>query len=632
MKKLSVSNNKFFVLGLVLIGLTLIIYLNPRRTVAWDAVDYWFPYFSWIGQCLRQGYWGDFFPKTFSGYPLGGDMQVGIVNPLFLLGSYLFPFTTYNVNFIYSVLSILHYVLGFLIAKKCGLRDAGAFCFGILALANGYFIGHSEHLSFLTTSLSFLLYTYGFACAYRDESFRKLFLLFFLGAFEGFSCGYPGVLLFHAITYIGTSIYFLITYPKLFKKLFLSISLASSLALIILLPHLYHAFREIGLSTREEGVSIDLTMSNSMPIYSFLRFFAPFWNWSDGTIDVSMDRVHLLILSPIFLYFGIRALPALFHAKHSRRRYCFLAFLFLSMTIWMLGDHFVIPFRRFAGEHFKLFRMSRFPCSEMHYQWLLFVAAITALGFQSFYEKSKSGLFKIEILNRRNVVLGFFSFDFLLTTLLLAHFRITDSPTKDLPNGIHFDVSYDASTQAAFDKPRKCKLSFEAEIAPKDFGLGISSWWGFSSLVSKKYQAERDSMRELICAQGRLFDLKSRVPVEYSLVSASPGRVEFTLNSNVSKTLFKEGLVTLIWTETTDGFWKVYVNGQERDLRLGPAQLRVFDVLPSDFSQSVEKSHGGYFDGSLVGSDGSDGSSGIRIEMRYLSPYRLIFAKIFNIF
>jgi hypothetical protein len=258
-----------------------------------------------MGQSVRGGYWGDFLPYQFSGYPLGADLQAGIYNPIYLAFAVLFPTTTLNINLIHLTLALLSYIFAYQIGKLLSLSDTACLMFGLLSVGNGFFIGHSEHLSYLASGLGFLISGYGYLAYIHNHPPLILFACAFFGSWHLLTAGYPSLMLadivFFALLLLMTGFYF----RERLAGLVLWAGAGISLGILLSSPVLLHFYYVIRTSTRAQPLDVDFILKNAMPRQALLRFVAPWSTWKIPKTDISMDRFHLLALSPLLDLFPI---------------------------------------------------------------------------------------------------------------------------------------------------------------------------------------------------------------------------------------------------------------------------------------------------------------------------------------
>ena len=165
--------------------------LTGRYYPKWDASDYGYPAFAYMGDSIREGRFPLWDPYTNCGMPYHADPISFAYNPLAIL----IGFTLNNAATGFVFLWIVYWCwagLGMIwLAKNFGATPSGAFLAAIAFSLSGFFIGHAEHTGFILTAAWFP-WIIGLADKAVKESSTGYALL--AGAAAGFCClgGYPG--------------------------------------------------------------------------------------------------------------------------------------------------------------------------------------------------------------------------------------------------------------------------------------------------------------------------------------------------------------------------------------------------------------------------------------------------------
>ncbi len=181
----------FSVFFLVLLSPLLMLRVEPK----WDAIDYFYPAFSYLADSIREGGFPLWDPFTNSGYPYHADPQCNTLNPLAIALGLLVSST--SLGFVlFWVLNWLWGGLGMLyMARNFGASPLGALAAAITYTLSGYFIGHAQHTSYILVG-AWLPWVFAFA----DKAVLRSNLGYAL--FAGVSIGlcsyggYPGMVLF----------------------------------------------------------------------------------------------------------------------------------------------------------------------------------------------------------------------------------------------------------------------------------------------------------------------------------------------------------------------------------------------------------------------------------------------------
>ena len=558
-----------------LAGLLVVIAINtPLLThsaaLNWDASDEMLLYFRWMGSALRQGTFPDFFPQVLSGYPLGANPQTGVYNPLYLLSSALFSSSYLGINLVYTISISLIYGLGYAIGKTYSLLPISSMYLGLALVGSGFIIGHSSHLSYMATALGLLCIFLSARVACTQTVFSPPILwLSFAGAYHMLTAGYPQNTLFGIQC---LSIYWIVQFYRLplHRKNLGWLALGGLLGLAMSYPALSHFFHLLQLSDRGEGVSVNAALTHSLPRYALLNFIAP--TWHVGQSEITMERFHLLWLSPLFLLFTLFTLLRN-NEKISKNWILILLLVSLVTAMLALGKYSPIPLREWLAEHFFIYRTGRNPSGEHRAIALFCLALLSAFGLNILLKK-------------------FTTWHKIIALLVIADFCLVNAQFKEIRyHTINPDIrfplfkaTFSSAEQNLINYPRHCIsdsndwavktiIDNRDHLAPNAF-----SWNAYIGLRDARYDLERNQNIDFICGASRLWDLKTRQPITYELFDYSPGYIKLKLGNTTPG----ETDTTLIWSDYTDGLWKLSINGHPAPLTKGPADLRQFSGKSND--------------------------------------------------
>lgn len=140
-----------FYLVLILCGLCLFFReaLAGRRTLVWDAADYFYPLFFSVSEALRQWRLPLWTPYLFSGFPTIGNIEAQTFYPLNLL---FLPFSAFTPYVVYLSIIFHCFIAGismyFLAKRFTGNRMSG-FLAATAYMYSGFFIGHVQHVTMI---------------------------------------------------------------------------------------------------------------------------------------------------------------------------------------------------------------------------------------------------------------------------------------------------------------------------------------------------------------------------------------------------------------------------------------------------------------------------------------------------
>jgi len=355
--------------------LSMLLLLSPllRHTVdpIWDAFDFFFPAFGYLADSLREWRWPLWDPFTNCGYPYHADPSNFTLNPLAMLIGLLIDSPSYGL--------ILFWIciwwwggLGMLrLARHFGAEPAGGFAAAVSYALSGFFLAHSEHISFVVVA-SWLpwIITYADQAVQRSSIAHALIAGVCLGL-----CaygGYPGLLLF---TCLALAIWLLLRFipadeavvppPALSRRI---LWIATTLGIIAIIftvawSPVLNAFLVEGRGYTERVNQLGVDRATLTYPFTFTAAFSLFFpyatfvgrSWMDT--DISMSNG----------YMGILTLPLAFHWVRANgiRRTWWLVVIVLFMFIVSLGGkyglrtllYYVYPPTRFMQYNapFRLF-------------------------------------------------------------------------------------------------------------------------------------------------------------------------------------------------------------------------------------------------------------------------------------
>lgn len=561
-----------FFISLFLILIIMAPVLCSEYTIKWDAYDAGLPIFIWMGSALRQGLFPGHFPYIFNGYPLAGDVQSGVYNPYVILSSFLFPNSTYVLNFLYLLIQLTTFVnfyyIGLFLFKD---RWVSSF-FSVSILFSGFMIGHSEHFTFTIVVVAFSLCLLSFIQAYKNH-FLYSFLLAFFGSIHFTTFSYPTLTISSFICFLLITVYWIPKEKNLrsFLKKMSPILLGLVFGLLYSSSALYYALQTLSLSTRSEPISLDLHLAGSQHPTSLLNLLFPFLIYSKG-IDISMDQFHLLLISPLLL---ITLLVKIYRGEWrqlgiAKRTGIWCGTALLIFVLLNLGKYSPIPLRPLLAQ-WSPFRMGRFPGSNFNFQALILLAFFSARTLQYLFQRwSWTPSMKFLFL-----ILIFFDAHWIYSSKRnLIYFK----PHPKVPVQ-SLKVIYQPHDQKLLDENKYCPpvQSNQPIYIDTNNDLLFAGYFkasGYSPLYFQDYVNHFNELRWALCQPGRLWRVEDKKRVHYQLISYSPRQIELIMN--LSKGAHVDDLY--LWSEVNTGYWTLYINDQETPFVRGVGALRYFRI------------------------------------------------------
>ena len=560
--------NGAFGLGMLAVFLANLRAFSPRSSVPWDARDEMWFYFRWLGATLRAGHWGDWIPNVVAGYPVAANIQAGAYNPVYLFFAVAFPDTVLSINLLYLFFQLSLFVVFYLIGLTYRLRSPAACFLGLSMVASGFVVGHASHFSYLSSLLGVAAVFLGLRYASRHHGGLAA-LLAFLGVAHAGTSGYPAILLFAAQVLALAAVFVSIT-QRSARRALGAWFLGASIGALLAVPALWHFANQVFHSARGEGLKVEQVLAGSLSPRALLNLL---WPWmqiapgSPGYVDLTMDRFHLLFLSLPLITFALWCV-----SPHQRRFVYATLGTGLLFTLLALGSHSPIPLRAWLAEHFFLYRVGRFPSGEHRAFALFCLSLVSAFGFDQLWGQLRRASFK-------TVLAVFVLLDFASVGGFLGTLRYQRLSPDLLPPIPRFQVEYGTGDQAKIDHPRGCPFDERLWVDQQKAVPDRFTWNGYTNMWPALYERDRESLRWALCGPSRLWVQETQAAQPYSLESYSPSRIRLRVRG--------VGTQTLLWAETQDGFWELFIDGRKDGWHSGPGALRYFQ-LPDDKEHRVE--------------------------------------------
>ncbi len=363
------DRNERWSVPVFLAGLTLFFYwkiiFTGRVMFPWDAVDFFYPYFSFVHEELRHFRLPLWDPYVMSGYPIIGDPESQTFYPGMWLMVLLHPFSYLPYKLV-EVVEILHFFLAglfmYYLAKSFVRRSVAALFGAVLFMFSGAMVAHTEHLASIE---SMAWYPLVFLLARRGLLENKSWATVAAGFFFGIQIltghwqhsAYLGLLLFLYFIYeacfgpLRTALW-----PRWIFALLTIASVGACLAMVQVIPT-----HELGnLSVRSYLTYADVTNGNQ-PRFLWTLILPNFFGGLNGVpqwyeFDLSFNYAFLTLPGCVLAILGL--------VETARRRnYFWIGLVLLTLDLalgrnghmaWLLYHTPVLGLFRNASTFFDL--------------------------------------------------------------------------------------------------------------------------------------------------------------------------------------------------------------------------------------------------------------------------------------
>ena len=135
---------------LILLGALIVFFMDAllgKRTLIFDAVNYFYPYFFTVSNSLRHGELPLWNPYLFNGFPTIANIEAQIFYPLNLLFLPFTPFTPYAVNLSLILHCFLAGVFMYFLCRNYLMNHWACLLSAMVYMLSGYTIGHFQHVT-----------------------------------------------------------------------------------------------------------------------------------------------------------------------------------------------------------------------------------------------------------------------------------------------------------------------------------------------------------------------------------------------------------------------------------------------------------------------------------------------------
>jgi len=400
-----------FVYCLAIISFLLFFYYREiilQKKFLWDdCLNYWYPVFTFVKECLqrlRLPFWN---PYIFAGMPFLNDVQSHVFYPIywfFFFTNGPAPLTYFQVELICLFHLLLLGLSTFLLLSELKLNWPIAIFGSILLVFSGFVSLRINQLNVLTALAWHPLLIYFFIRLLNREGFRDSILAGFilslalLGGHPQFTLQLIYALL---IYYLGYIFFFQkpLTAPRLLASL-IKVALFLFIGFGMALIHYYPSLKYVAYTARKEISFAEITDGSLSPIQLLTTLLPKFFGSASAT---ETDGLFFWLAPNNYyywesgIYLGILplalALFAIFFSAR-RERYIFLVLTVLSLLL-ALGKY--LPLYRLIWQIIPGFKQFRIPGRFLGI-YTFSMTILAAFGLESvisFSEKVKRHLIRV---------------------------------------------------------------------------------------------------------------------------------------------------------------------------------------------------------------------------------------------
>lgn len=331
--------------------LSLMVLLSPllRHAVdpVWDAYDFFFPAFGYLADSVREGRWPLWDPFTNCGYPYHADPSNFTLNPLAMLIGLVIDSPSYGLILFWFCIWWWGGIGMIRLSRHFGAEPAGGFAAAVSYTLSGFFLAHSEHISFIMVASWF-----PWVILYAEQAVQRLSIAYALlaGVCLGICTygGYPGLILFACL---ALAIWLLLRYlpaadetsttpTPLPRRIFWIVTTLGIIAVIfsIAWSPVLNAFIVEGRGYTERVNQLGVERATMTYPFTFTAAFSLFFPYATFTGRTWMDTD----ISMSNGYMGILAIPLVFHwvRMNGLRRTWWLVAFVLFMFVVSLGGKY----------------------------------------------------------------------------------------------------------------------------------------------------------------------------------------------------------------------------------------------------------------------------------------------------
>lgn len=321
-------------------------------SMKWDLAEQYLPWRHFTGKSLSNGTLPFWNPFQLGGYPSFADPQSSAwYYPAWLIGS------TFGYSMEIIELEILSYILLgglglFAFSKKVGNSTNSSFIVSLCYIANGFFVGNAQHLTWIAAAawIPWLFYQY----LHIRKSQYNIHLIWFLIVLYLFvSSSYPAFLM--TCIYIIIIDQLILCYNSSSKFIFIRDKIILAiLSIVSIFPIIYSTLTSANYFSRGAGITLEKALQHPFSWQSLLSLIAPFSSFKNPELfntDISMANAYVGLL-PVMLL-----LVYIFSKKNKRSTF----WLVLSILFLVIAFGAQTPIRTLLYNYLPGFNLFRFP-------------------------------------------------------------------------------------------------------------------------------------------------------------------------------------------------------------------------------------------------------------------------------
>ena len=302
-----------------------------------DALTYFLPTRHQISEAIYHGYWPFWSPYFNLGYPIHGDMQAGVWNPIVQLFSLTGPYTLRMLQYETLLYIYLSGVGMFFLINYFNKDQRTGLLIGTAFMLCGYISDSAQFLNWIA-SAAFLPFIFLFFYKTITEYSWKSALLTGIFFYLLFTAGYPASFILTSYLLLAMLLFHIWQKDNLNRKtlltLFKLLCVFSSSFILLSLPPILSFSQFLLLTQRGSGATYTEAMSNPLHPWLLISYITPLavWKASFATVTDGLQRnsyIGLVTFSFVLMAFLIRS---------KSRVVSFWKWAFILSLIFSLGE------------------------------------------------------------------------------------------------------------------------------------------------------------------------------------------------------------------------------------------------------------------------------------------------------
>ncbi len=304
-----------------------------------DALNYFLPVRHLVSESYHNNILPLWTPYLNLGYPLHGDMQSGVWNPIVQLFSFFGPYTLYTLQ----LETLLYIYLGgagmFFLLKHYKVHPTANLLASVAYMLCGFNSDSAQFLNWIAGT-AFLPFAILFYSRCLEEKSIKQGIYTGIALFLLFTCAYPADFILTAYVLAAMLIYHLVMAFRDKKKFFTADFFVSHLFLAVIFlvlssPAILSYYQSLPLTERGSGASYSEAMSNSLHPALLSSYTTPLSIWKMPGVDTTdpLERNSYIGLAGIIIliagyFIKFRSRLAIFS------KWAVIIFLLFSLGKW----------------------------------------------------------------------------------------------------------------------------------------------------------------------------------------------------------------------------------------------------------------------------------------------------------